>query len=229
MNSFRNFSVKIFSLIIVLSLIVISSNTIYAEENSLDKLRERTESLREKAASKAAERLEKKEAIIEKIQTKRDAVREKIESKREDIQSKLAALKDKRASKSAAIKEKLTEKKKEIVKKHSDKMLARIEAAVTRFNNIQGRIENRIAKLKEEGKDVASLEESLAQAKLKGQATKDAISTAKTSLAALQTETEPSEIFKIAREAIDNVKEALKDWHRALQSIVSEIEKASSE
>lgn len=193
-------------------------------QNRLEKLQEKTFSLREKAASKAAELVTRKQELLDKAKAKRDTVKEKIEQKSQEVKTKLDDLRERKATRAAERKERLSEIRLEMIKKYSDKMLARLEAAISRLANIQGRVENRIDKLREEGKDTTILEETLAQAKLKQTAVNTAFMTAKNTLSQLLTQENPQEVFKLSREAVDNVKDALKDWHQALNNIITQIE-----
>jgi len=128
-------------------------------------------------------------------------------------------IKDRRASQAA----RLSDLRKSIIQKFFDQMVKRIEAAIERLNKLISRIESRIVKLKGEGKDTASIESQVNDAKIKLASAKTKLQDAKTALDGVLSSNNPKDAFKQVRVKIQDVAKDLREVHKILVHLVGDI------
>lgn len=159
--------------------------------------------------------------------------REKLTSERiaaEAAESNRSELKSKLEQKRQEVKNRITDKKRQMsedrhakIQEIFERMTTFLAAAIAREEKLIERIQSRLDKLSQAGKDVESMQQSLNQAKAKlDQAASDYRSLEGIGTDVLATENPPS-AFKTAKEMIQSVKAQLQEVHRMLASIIGDI------
>ena len=124
--------------------------------------------------------------------------------------------------------QKLEERRKQMIKKFFEKMIRRFEAAVNRLKKLADRIDSRLTKFAtERGKDVAALRARLAEARVKITEAEVAINSAKAGLESALNSEIPREALEAVRKLVVEARDKIKEAHRSLVRVVTEIKGAS--
>ena len=121
----------------------------------------------------------------------------------------------------------LLENRKNNIRNYFGRMIKRFEEAVKRLKNLADRIESRLNKFTELGKDVSASRISLGEAKRKIADAETAIAEAKSKLDDVLNSDSPKEAFKEVRVLVVKARDAIKDAHQALVKVIKEIKGAS--
>lgn len=130
---------------------------------------------------------------------------ERVEARTTKIEEKKAEVAEKRAER----KSKIEAKRVENVKKLNQKAVERFTNAIARQGNIGARLESFIAKAKSEGKDVAALETSLAEART-------LYDVASTKVAGLEAALEAALALETPKEARTEIQAKIKEAKKAI-------------
>lgn len=166
---------------------------------------------------------DKKGTMTDKIQAGQNA----LKSKMAEVKDKAKAMMEKGQEKVREVRKKLEDKRAERVANFNRRMMIRFEAAISRLENMAGRLDSRLDKLAKEGQDVAVFRTALDAAKSKISSAKTALSETKSSLEAVAVSEMPKTDFEMARGKLDSVKDGIKQAHAALVDVVESIKGSS--
>lgn len=122
--------------------------------------------------------------------------------------------------------------KQQIVKRVAtlaSRMLDRANDSLLRLDGIWSRVQARIEKFKAAGKDVSSLAGFTQQVDAKRTAAADAISGARPTLNTIENSTSPKTSAKSFIDMFKKVKTAIKDYHQAINTVITNIKGMSSQ
>lgn len=147
---------------------------------------------------------------------------QKMEDRRGEIEQKRAEMKNDMQGRMA-----------NIMQKQGERVIKRLEAALERLNNIAGRIDSRIDKLGEKGVNTTKAKADLVIAKTKIDAAKVKLGAAKTAIIGIMSDTgtaatsTPGAMMSgkitLIKEQVRGVEEALKDAHKALVLVITDL------
>ncbi len=159
-------------------------------------------------------REEKKMEVQERIEDKKEALEEKREEMRKRVE-------ERKATKEAEIKEKRGER----IKHYWELLGKRIQATIERLEKLIGRIESRLAKIKEANpeKDFSSVEANIKEAKELLADAEAKYDEAGDALEDLLESEDPKNAFKKLREDIKDIKDILSKVHRILVHVIGDI------
>lgn len=199
-------------LIILLATLLLPSATLAQEKRVqrrtvLEETQKRTEELRLKRENLTNER-----TAAESTRSNRSRAKSRLEEKRQSLKNKIT---DKRKE--------ISQERKAKIQEIFERMTTFLVAAIAREEKLIERIQSRLDKLSQAGKDVAGVQQSLEQAKAKlEQAASDASSLEGIGGDVLATEN-PSSTFRTAKEMVQSVKRELQEVHKMLTSIIGDI------
>jgi len=138
------------------------------------------------------------------------SVKASVEVKKEELRAKKEEKKEARV-----------DKKKERLQQFWNSMKHRLQALLKNQNRLADRIEAKLKKLKENGRDVAAQEAKLATARVAIKAAEDALKAADAAVADAIKNNEPDVALKKIREINKGVLEKVKAAHDALVDVMS--------
>lgn len=119
---------------------------------------------------------------------------------------------------------KLTEKKRNLIRAYFERMLKRIEAAVTRLERLISRLESRIKKLETEGKNTVAVETQLGKAKEDLTKTKADLVAARQTIDQMLKNDHPQADFIQVRNLVKTIKTDLVALHRLLVHLIGDVQ-----
>lgn len=176
-------------------------------------------------------KMEAKTLPKEQLMEKREAVRVEIKEKREDfretVKEKRETFKEEAKERVEALKQKVSEEKAKRIEAFFGTMVRKFEAAISRLRMLADRIDSRLDKFEDEGKDVSSLRISLDSARAVIEDTENALDMAKEEFNALVQNEAPQEYFSKVKEVIAGVSQKVRDAHKALVDVINSTKGAS--
>lgn len=167
----------------------------------------------------------------EQVRKMRDAVRIEIKEKRADfldtVKDKRDAFKDRAKERIDILKEKFSEDRAKKIEAFFGGMVRKFEAAINRFRHLADRIDSRLDKFEDEGKDVSALRISLDNARNSIESAEDALDKAKEEFTTFVLSENPKENFEKVKAVVQNVASAVKNAHKALVDVINSIKGAS--
>ncbi|MEK7559953.1 MAG: hypothetical protein AAB522_01475 [Patescibacteria group bacterium] len=180
-------------------------------------IKQKREALKMESKNLSKEQLmEKREMFREEVKTKREDLRETIKEKRE-------AFKEEAKERIEALKKKLSEERAKRIEAFFGTMVRKFEAAISRLRKLGDRIDSRLDKFEDAGKDVATFKTSLENARTAIEAAEDALDKAKEEFKALSQSENPKEYFKKVKDIVATVAQKVKNAHKALVDVINSI------
>lgn len=158
------------------------------------------------SASVRAEFKEERQEQREEKKEQREEVREERASKSQEFRSEL--------------KERLSSLRKERIKKWWTKAARRLSQLIDRQNRLADRVETRIERLEDAGKDVSAQRTALAAARLKIDASAAALASASAQVDVVISDNTPAEAFRKLHELHKGVISKIREAHYALVRVV---------
>ncbi|KKU79691.1 MAG: hypothetical protein UY04_C0004G0020 [Parcubacteria group bacterium GW2011_GWA2_47_7] len=170
----------------------------------------------------------KREAVtgIQPLPSKIEREVELREERMASATERVGEVKDRVEERKAEMKQRAQERRSEILKRMADKMVGRIEAAITRLSKLADRVDSRIAKLKEKGIDTSAAEGAIIIARTKLTEASTAVSEAKAEVDGAVVNADASDATtevdagKPVREALEKARDAVTLAHKALVDAV---------
>lgn len=156
------------------------------------------------------------EAVRKEAQEKRAKLIDEAKKKREEFKTKAEARK-------VELKKKLGEKRAENIEKFFLKMVEKFESAVDRLGKFADRIEARLNKAEDNGKNVTALKDKLAKAREKITAASSAIAGAKARYEEAIKDPDFKVAFKKVKEVVAGLSKTVREAHAALVDVVNSI------
>ena len=196
---------------------------IKAKEDALKTdIKQRRDAIKMEAKTLAPEVLKEKRVMLrEDIKKDRTELKEQIKEKRE-------AFRDEATERIEALKNKLSEEKAKRIEAFFGTMARKFEAAISRLNALADRIDARLDKFEDTGKDVSVFRASLDSARTKINEVESALDRAKEEYHAFTGGKNPKENFAKVKEIISGVAQKVKDAHKALVGVINSIKGASN-
>lgn len=182
-----------------------------AVKQNVNKLRQE---VKQKGETMKQEVKEKREALREEVKQKRQVLQEEIQKKRNDFQEQVKARRDE-------LKKKLGEQRAERIEHFFNKAVEKMHKAVDRLGNLADRIEERLHKAENNGKDVGALKEKLNQARAKITDVLKAVEEAKTAYSEAIKNPDLKAAFVKVHEIVKGVEVKIREAHRALVDVVN--------
>lgn len=146
------------------------------------------------------------------LPTRMEAAREALENARE------------RTSTTAqAVRGRLAEQGKRLIRAYFSRMLRRFDAALERERKMGERIESRIQKMREGGRDVVKAEDAIERAKVLWSGAKQELETVKGRLEGMLNSDDPRSSFMEIRSLLESVKEKIRGVHAAFVEAVTSL------
>lgn len=168
---------------------------------------------------------QKRDTVKQEVQQRRDTMRQEIEQKREalraEIEKRREAFKAEAEARREELRKKLGEKRAERIEQFFARMVEKFQNAIERMKKFADRVEARINKAAENGKDVASVREQLASARLKIVEAEKAVEDAKAQYTEAAKDTDFKVAFKKVRDIVHAAAEKMKAAHRALVDVIN--------
>jgi len=164
-----------------------------------DEQKERREDFREEQSSKSREF--------------RDERKEKRQEFREDLASKSKEFREK-------AKERFSEARKELIAKWWSRAERRLRGIIDRQRKLADRIEARLKKLEDAGKDTDTQEDALAAARLKISASASALASASAEVHAIVDDNAPADAFRKLHDLHKGVVAKIRESHQALVRVI---------
>lgn len=184
--------------------------------------KEKREALKMEAKTFPKEQLmEKREAVRMEIKEKREDLRETIKQKRETFREEAKERVD-------TLKRKLSEERAKRIEVFFGTMVRKFEAAISRLRTLADRIDSRLDKIEDAGKDVSEFRVLLDNAKITIETAEDSLDKAKEEFNALAKSENPQEYFKKVKEIVSGVAQKIKDAHKALIDVINLIKGTSN-
>lgn len=178
-------------------------------------VQQKREAIKMEAKTLSPEALKEKRTMLrEDIKKERTEVREQIKEKRE-------VFKDEAKERVEALKKKVSEEKSKRVEAFFGTMVRKFEAAISRLRTLADRIDSRLDKFEEAGKDVSVLRTSLDKAKMVIDEAENSLDKAKEEFNALSQSEKPEEYFKKVKNVVADVAQKIKDAHKALVDVIN--------
>lgn len=185
-------------------------------------VKERREVIKMEAKTLAPEVLKEKRTIFrEDIKKERTEVKEQIKEKRE-------AFRDEAKERVEALKKKISEERAKRIEAFFSTMVRKFEAAISRLRDLGDRIDSRLDKFEDAGKDVVALRASLDKARVVIDDAESALDRAKEEFNSFATSDNPQEYFKKVKEVASSVAQKVKDAHKALVDVINSIKGVSN-
>ncbi|HEY4521922.1 MAG TPA: hypothetical protein VJH05_02165 [Candidatus Paceibacterota bacterium] len=195
---------------------------IKAKEDALKtNIKQRRDAIKMEAKTLAPEVLKEKRTIFrEDVKKERTELREQTKEKRE-------AFKNEAKERIETLKNKLSEEKAKRIEAFFGTMARKFEAAVSRLNTLADRIDARLDKFEDAGKDVSAFRTSLDSARIKINEAESALDKAKEEYHAFTGGENLQENFKKVKEIAASVAQKTKDAHQALVDVINSIKGVS--
>lgn len=159
--------------------------------------------------------------ILERTQDKKQEVREKTEETRVKVETRNQEAREKLKERTEETRKKVDETRKTRIREYWARMIARLEAAISRESKLADRIESRINKFAEAGKDVSAAREQLRIARGKIEEAKSALAAAKSRIEEVVNSETPKTAFGEVRENLTKAVVAkIKEAHQALTEVL---------
>jgi len=170
------------------------------------------------------DRREFREEQKEKREEFRDERASKAREFREEQKEKREEFREERASKSQELrdkaKERLSQARKELIKKWWSRAERRLRGIIDRQRRLADRIEARIEKLEDAGKDADEQKDALAAARLKIDASATALASASVGVDAVIANNVPADAFRKLHDLHKGVVGKIRESHRALVQVI---------
>ncbi len=134
---------------------------------------------------------------------------------------------EKKASQGA----RLDEKKANIVSRivaQANSFLERTNKIIARLDNIWMRVQTRTTKLKDNGVDLSSLDEKIANVAIKKQTAQNAVLKAQNLLPNLESSSSPKSLVQEFRTSYTGVRTTVKDYHQAIVAVIKDLQSLAS-
>lgn len=161
---------------------------------------------------------QKREEFRKEVVQKHEELRKEIKSKHEEFKQKAQERKDE-------LKKKIGEERARRVEDFFTRMANKLSLAIERLDKLADRIESRLDKISESGKDVSILETKLENARTSITSAQKALEDAKAKFTELAQNDNPKEAFPQVRELISQVSGAVKSAHAALVDVIGSIKR----
>lgn len=168
------------------------------------------------------------DALKEKRTMLRDDIKKERTELHEQIKEKREIFKDEAKERIDTLKKKVSEERAKIIEVFFGKMVRKFEAAINRLRTLADRIDGRLDKFEDAGKDVLQLKSSLDKARMVTDEAESALDRAKEEFNALATSNNPQEYFKKVKEIVAGVMQKIKDAHKALVDVINSIKGSSN-
>lgn len=152
-------------------------------------------------------------------QTRRQVIEEQNKNRGEKVQN----AKEKRDEAAQTRRAKIAEKAKQKIRTYFVRMAARFEAALAREKKLGDRIQSRIDKAKERGKNISKAQNALDQARTKWQEAKAALDSAKSKLEGMLESADPKAAFQDIQKLVSESRDKIKAVHAALVEAVRQL------
>lgn len=167
--------IVLFSFFILLLISASVQRSVLAEDSDDDSLtptvsKMRFDRLKENREDRIEKRHERREEFKDKVEARREAIKDKMEDRREALKEKLEEFRDKK-------KAKVTERISDNLNKINEKRVEAMTRHLDRIEEILGKVEDRTAEAREDGKDVSEIEVKIAEAKSVIEGARGAVST----------------------------------------------------
>lgn len=177
-------------------------------------------------------RVETRNLPKEEVKEKREAVRTEIKDKREEIRDtikeKREAFKDEAKERINVLKEKVSEERAKKIEAFFGGMVRKFEAAISRLRTLADRIDSRLDKFEDEGKDVSALRTALDNARNSIESAEDALDKAKEEFTTFASTENPKEYFEKVKTVVHNVSQKVREAHKALVDVINSVKGAST-
>ena len=184
-------------------------------------IKQRRDAIKMEAKTLAPEVLKEKRATLrEDIKKERTELKDQIKEKRE-------AFRGEAKERVEALKSKLSEEKAKRIEAFFGTMVRKFEAAISRLNTLVDRIDARLNKLEDGGKEVSVFRASLDTARTKINEVESALDEAKEEYHAFTSGENLQDNFVKVKEIISDVAQKVKDAHKALVDVINSIKGVS--
>ena len=192
------------------------ADTADTRANMQEKSQELRQNVQKKRQELKADVKIKLEAVRKEAQEKRMKLLDESKKKREEF-------KEKAQTRREELKKKMGEKRAENIEKYFLKMIEKFESAVDRLEKFADRIEARLNKEEDNGKNVTALKDKLAKAREKITAASSAIAGAKARYEEAIKDPDFKIAFKKVKEAVASLAKTVREAHAALVDVVNSI------
>lgn len=134
---------------------------------------------------------------------------------------------EKKASRGAQLDEKTANIVTKIVDQ-ANSFLERLNKTIARLDNIWSRVTTRITKLKDQGVDLSSLDEKIADVGTQKQKVQNAVLNAQNVLTDLEGTSSPKSLVQGFRPSYTGVRVAVRDYHQAIVAVIRDLQSLAS-
>jgi len=187
----------------------------------------KTNIMQKREALKVETRNLPKEQVMERREVVRTEIKEQRTDLRDIIKEKREAFKDEAKERINVLKDKVTEERAKKIEAFFGSMIRKFEAAISRLRILADRIDSRLDKFEDEGKDVSSLRTALDNARNTIESAEDALDKAKEEFTTFASTENPKEYFAKVKEVIHNVAVKVRESHKALVDVINLIKGVS--
>lgn len=188
---------------------------------------DKKEQLKDKVDGTRSETKDKREVVRTEMQEKREALKKEMQEKKEgmkkEIEAKREQFKVSAQERRDALKKKLGEKRAENIEKFFMNMSEKFHAAIGRLNTFADKIEDRLDKAEDNGKDVSVARTKLADAQSRIAATERSLADAKTGYKEMVKDSDPKAAFAKVKEAVGSVAANVREAHKLLVEVVTSL------
>ena len=188
----------------------------------------KTEVMQKREALKVETRNLPKEQLMERRETVRTEIKEKREDVRDVIKEKREAFKDEAKERINVLKDKVTEERAKKIEAFFGSMIRKFEAAISRLRTLADRIDSRLDKFEDEGKDVVTLRAALDNARNTIETAEDALDKAKEEFTTFSSAENPKDYFEKVKNVVRDVSSKVKTSHKALVDVINSIKGVSN-
>ena len=165
----------------------------------------------------------KKEEVKEKFEAVRAEIKEKREEVRDTIKEKREAFKEESKERVSILKERVSEERAQKIEAFFGSMVRKFEAAISRLRILADRIDSRLDKLEDKGRDITTLRAALDDARNTIETAEDALDKAKEEFTTFASAENPKEYFEKVKLVVQDVASKVKISHKALVDVINSV------
>ncbi len=213
MKNFISFFIGVFALTVMVA--PWSAGAIYHNKKTPEARQERKGEMKDNAKENVQEkRTQLKEGLKDRLDDIKEKVRGGFEKKRQEFTD---GAKDRKA----ILQKKLGEKRGERIEQFFTKMTEKFDSALERLEKTADKIEGRLTKAAENGRDVVALRAKLTEARAKIEEARTFLEDAKAKYSDAAKNADFKAAFRNVKEVVQSVSGKIKEAHRALVEVIT--------
>src|SRR3989344_5423080 len=181
---------------------------------------EKRDAIKNTANEVRANIAEKRDMLKTEVVEKRDALKTEVMQKREVLKLEIKNLPKERVK---VLKEKVSEERAQKIEAFFGSMVRKFEAAISRLRILADRIDSRLDKLEDKGRDITTLRAALDDARNTIETAEDALDKAKEEFTTFASAENPKEYFEKVKLVVQDVASKVKISHKALVDVINSV------